>query len=102
MILYDYINDINYNKLYIWIYIYIYYIHCATDWDCVFYKSKSCSSRPRFYVIMDKDNDGLDPIELLEFIQGNQEVRPDVHIGNFAGEVVLNQSIFEVYLDKMI
>ena len=82
--------------------IYIYYIHCATDWDCVFYKSKSCSSRPRFYVIMDKDNDGLDPIELLEFIQGNQEVRPGVHIGNFAGEVVLNQSIFEVYLDKMI
>ena len=27
----------------------------------------------RFYVIMDKDNDGLDPVELLEFIQGNQE-----------------------------
>eukprot|EP00435_Cladocopium_sp_Y103_P074729 s7_g50.t2 len=27
----------------------------------------------QFYVIMDKDNDGLDPIELLEFIQGNQE-----------------------------
>ena len=23
---------------------------------------------------MDKDNDGLDPVELLEFIQGNQEV----------------------------
>jgi len=27
----------------------------------------------QFYVIMDKDNDGLDPVELMEFIHGNQE-----------------------------
>lgn len=27
----------------------------------------------QFYVIMDKDNDGLDPLELLDFIQGHQE-----------------------------
>ena len=24
---------------------------------------------------MDKDNDGLDPVELMEFIHGNQEVQ---------------------------
>ena len=33
----------------------------------------SSISQRRFYVIMDKDNDGLDPVELMEFIHGNQE-----------------------------
>ena len=32
----------------------------------------------RFYVIMDKDNDGLDPVELMEFIHGNQEEQNNV------------------------
>ena len=35
---------------------------------------------------MDKDNDGLDPVELLEFIQGNQEdshmTYPDTVVGD--------------------
>ena len=34
---------------------------------------KRGSGKLRFYNVLDKDNDGLDPLELLVFIQGNQE-----------------------------
>ncbi|CAK9092117.1 unnamed protein product, partial [Durusdinium trenchii] len=37
-----------------------------------------------FYVIMDQNNDGLDPMELLEFIQGNQEEMANRTLFSFA------------------
>ena len=58
-------------------YIYIYYISTVPPLIGTVETKFSRPGSPRFYVIMDKDNDGLDPFELLDFIQGNQEVRPD-------------------------